>query len=91
MFLILSPTFDWSVQIYLYSVGDEIVIGIWQHSESQKRSTWRELESARGVLYSAASLVQGKRVKLVIDSQNACSIIRVGSRKTERQSILCFT
>lgn len=62
------------------------VLGQWSRLECEKSSTWRELEGASRVVRSLIGL-QGKAVDLVMDSKNACQIVRVGSRVPELQDI----
>ncbi|MES9879251.1 MAG: DNA N-6-adenine-methyltransferase [Sedimenticola sp.] len=63
------------------------VMGTWTLSERGKSSTWRELESVRRIVSNHADLLAEKKVGVLSDNQNVCSILKVGSRKANLQDI----
>ena len=68
--------------------GDQAgVSGVWSHSESQKSSTWRELESVNRILKCNTEVLEGKKVCVVSDNKNVSHILKVGSKKSELQDI----
>ena len=68
------------------SVGHE-VIGVWQSEERAKSSTWREAEAVKRVLQSNKADIRGKKVKIYSDNKNVQSVLKVGSKKEELQTI----
>ena len=63
------------------------VIGTWSLTESKKSSTWREAEAIKRILYSNVHSLRNKRIKIFSDNKNVQSVLEIGSRKTDLQSI----
>ncbi|XP_053391932.1 uncharacterized protein LOC128554660 [Mercenaria mercenaria] len=61
--------------------------GIWDFEESNKSSTWRELEAVYRVLQSLAHILAHRRVKWFSDNQAITAIVKKGSMKKDLQDI----
>lgn len=57
------------------------VFGSWTENESQKSSTWRELEAANRAVKSNVSHLNNEKVKIISDNKNVPTILHIGSRK----------
>lgn len=60
---------------------------MWEHDESTRSSTWRELKALEFGLLSFKDNLASKTVKWFTDSQNVRAISQVGSRVQELQDI----
>ena len=72
---------------YVVNVTDHEIMGSWTLNESNKSSTWRELEAVYRVLKSLVGQLEGQKVKWYTDNQNIVHIITKGSRKVDLQII----
>lgn len=61
------------------SVGS--VFGSWTENESQKNSTWRELEAVNRVFKSSIPNLTNKKTKVISDNKNVSRILQIGSKK----------
>ena len=63
------------------------VVGVWNSAEKLKSSTWREAEAEKRVLNSNVSLLRKKKVKILSDNKNVSSVLQIGNRKSDLQTI----
>ena len=63
------------------------VIGVWNHIEKSKSSTWREAEAAKRILASNVDQLRGKSVRVFSDNKNVESVLQAGSSKDDLQSV----
>ncbi|XP_062621080.1 uncharacterized protein LOC134282689 [Saccostrea cucullata] len=72
---------------YCVQTGNAVSHGLWEESERNNSSTWRELVAVERVLFSLISFLEGENVKWFTDNTNVVTIIRKGSMKKELQKI----
>ena len=63
------------------------VIGVWNHIEKSKSSTWREAEAAKRILVSNVDHLGGKSVTVSSDNKNVESVLQASSSKDGLQSV----
>ena len=63
----------------------QTVSGVWSRFETEKSSTWRELESIYRVIHSKSDDLSNSTVKVVSDNENVSHILHVGSKKSDLQ------
>ena len=61
--------------------------GSWTDSESEKSSTWRELEAVFRLLVKFADILRESNVRWNVDNKNVVSIITKGSMNADLQKI----
>ena len=61
--------------------GEQVCHKLWEVSEGEKSSTWRELSAIDYALKSFLPIIKGSYLKWFSDSQTAVRIIQVGSMK----------
>ena len=66
---------------FTVQVGGQLAVGSWSIDESNKSSTFWELQATGLVLKSLAPLLRGKEVLHRIDNKNTEIILSMGSRK----------
>ena len=66
---------------FTVQVGGQLAVGSWSIDESNKSSTFRELQATGLVLKSLAPLLRGKEVLHRTDNKNTEIILSMGSRK----------
>lgn len=66
--------------------GDKVAAGSFTSDETKLSSGGRELKAILYTLQALRPLVQGKRVRLLTDSTNACAVTDHGSGKTGLQA-----
>ena len=59
--------------------GEQVCHKLWEVSEGEKSSTWRELSAIDYALSSFLPIIKGSYLKWFSDSQTAVRIIQVGS------------
>ena len=65
----------------------QTVSGVWSRLETEKSSTWRELDSVYRVIHSKSDDLSNSIVKVVSDNKNVSHILQVGSKKPDLQDI----
>ena len=60
---------------------------LWTEAESQKSSTWRELNTILFAIISFLPIIQNSQLKVFTDSQTAARIVEVGSMNQELQNL----
>ena len=63
--------------------GEQVCHKLWEVSEGEKSSTWRELSAIDYALKSFLPIIKSSYLKWFSDSQTAVRIIQVGSMKKE--------
>ena len=61
--------------------------GDWDRTETLRSSTWRETKTVRRLINSNVKVLQNKKMKIFSDNKNVQSILQIGSRKRDLQSI----
>ena len=82
-FIVYSDASASGCGAYLDLNGEQACHKLWEVSEGEKSSTWRELSAIDYALKSFLAIVKGSNLKWFSDSQTAVRIIQVGSMKKE--------
>lgn len=61
------------------------VFGSWTENESQKSSTWRELEAVNRAVKSNVSHLNNGKVKIISYNKNVPTILQIGS-----ENLICI-
>ena len=85
--LVYSDASDVAFGGYIVGLGPFVAHGQWSQDESERSSTWRELQAVNVMLQAWGSVLRNEKVKWFTDSQNTARIISCGSRKEPLQQI----
>ena len=85
--IVYSDASDYAAAGVLLQSNNEVVHVMFDESDKNQSSTYRELKAVQFVLLSLRSHLSGRFVKLYTDNQNVVRIINVGSMKIELQKI----
>lgn len=68
--------------------GEQVCHKLWNVSEGEKSSTWRELLAIDYALKSFLPIIRGSYLKWFSDSQTAVRIVQVGSMKKKLHDLV---
>lgn len=81
--VLVSDAFAIGYGGYIEDIAGSELIGGWSRAESEKSSTWRELEAIKRLIEHTKDSLEGQSVVVKTDNKNATSILKSGSRISE--------
>ena len=73
---------------YTILAGNKLVRhGLWEGTERNKSSTWREAKAIDNMIQSLANTLQGHNIQWYTDNKNVVSLIHRGSMNPELQAV----
>lgn len=85
--LVYSDASNQACGAYTVEVNNKVFHKMWNDSEKDKSSTWRELKAIEQALTSYSTVFTGISLKWFTDNQNCVRIIQAGSMKNDLQDL----